>query len=125
LLEQKNIPAMTHSAMVKKTEKISEKTEPAKGGLTLAELFKNAEEYNGKNVTIKGKVVKINSRIMNRNWVHLQDGTEYNGKYELTVTTKQDFKVGDIITLTGKIVLNKDFGYGYKYDILMEDAKAQ
>jgi hypothetical protein len=31
--------------------------------------------------------------------------------------------VGDIVTLEGKIVLDQDFGYGYKYELLMEDAK--
>ncbi len=125
LLEHRNIPAMTHSAMVKKSGKLETKIEPAKGGITIAELFANSKKYEGKTVIVKGKVMKVNSKIMGKNWVHLQDGTDYNGKYDLTATSTQDFKVGDIVTISGKIALNKDFGYGYKYDILMEEAVAK
>ncbi len=122
LLEQRNIPASTHSAMVKKNSKLDLKIEPVSGGITIAELYAQKEKYNGKTVTVRGKITKVNAKIMGRNWVHLQDGTEYNGVYDLTATTKLDFNVGDIVTLTGKIALNKDFGYGYKYEVLMEDA---
>ncbi len=125
LLEKRDIPAMTHSAMVKKSSKMETKITSAEGGITIAELFANREKYNGKSVTISGKVMKVNSKIMNKNWVHLQDGTEHNGSFDLTATSNGEFNVGDVITLTGKIVLNKDFGYGYKYDILMEEAVAK
>jgi hypothetical protein len=70
-------------------------------------------------------VVKYSPGIMNKNWVHIQDGTEYDGNYDLTVTTLSEFKVGDIVTLEGKIALDKDFGYGYIYDVLLEDAVAK
>ena len=30
--------------------------------------------------------------------------------------------VGDTVLLTGPVVLNKDFGMGYKYDVMVEDA---
>lgn len=103
-------------------EKSSVKIEPAEGGITLAELFANKEENNGKKVIIKGKVVKFNAAIMNRNWIHIQDGTEHNGKFDLTVTSNIECNVGDVVTFEGKITLNKDFGYGYKYDVLMEEA---
>ena len=122
LLEQSNIPAMTHSAMVKKDARLDIKIKPAKGGITIAELYANKEKYNGKTVTVKGKVTKVNANIMGKNWVHLQDGTEYKGAYDLTATSKLDFNIGDIVSMTGKIVINKDFGYGYKYDVLMENA---
>ena len=98
--------------------------EPAEGGIALAELFRNSEKYEGKEVTVRGKIAKINRNIMQKNWVHVQDGTEYEGQFDLTITTKEgeELKTGDIATFKGVIVLDKDFGSGYKYDILMEDA---
>ncbi len=121
-LSKKDIPATAHSAMVKKNQKIEQKIEPAPGGITIAELYAHKDKYDGKTITVRGKVTKVNDRIMGKNWIHLQDGTEYNGIYDLTATSGQDFKVGEIISLTGKITLDRDFGYGYKYDVLMEDA---
>ncbi|MEI7897164.1 MAG: hypothetical protein WCJ26_09020 [bacterium] len=59
---------------------------------------------------------------MKKNWIHIQDGTEFSGKFDLTVTTDAEAAVGQTITLEGKITLNKDFGYGYAYEVLMEDA---
>jgi hypothetical protein len=60
---------------------------------------------------------------MGKNWVHIQDGTEYNGQYDLTITTQEKVNVGDVVVFEGIISLNKDFGFGYAYDILMENAK--
>jgi len=111
-----------HSTSAIETAKLDLSLEPAKGGLSIAELVANKEKYNGKVARIKGKVTKVNSQIMGKNWIHIQDGTEHDGIYELTVTTKLDFKVGDTINLEGKIALNKDFGAGYLYDIIMEEA---
>jgi len=99
--------------------------EKTKDELSLADLYSNKETYANKVVLIKGKVVKFSSGIMNKNWVHLQDGTEFNGNYDLTVTTLGKFKVGDIVQLEGTVALGKDFGYGYKYDVLLEDAVAK
>lgn len=85
----------------------------------LKELFANPAKYDGKTITISGQCVKINKMIMGRNWVHLDDGT-IDG--DLTVTTMEDIPVGATIALTGTIALNKDFGAGYKYEIIMEGA---
>jgi hypothetical protein len=60
--------------------------------------------------------------IMGKNWIHVQDGTEAAGNYDLTVTTQGTAKVGDVVVVEGGISLNKDFGAGYKYDVIMEDA---
>ena len=59
---------------------------------------------------------------MNKNWIHLQDGTSYNGFNDITITSLEKIKVDDIVSLKGTVVLNKDLGSGYKYDILIEDA---
>lgn len=98
---------------------------PATGGITVAQLFSNPASYGDKNVKIKGKVVKVNNGIMDKNWAHIQDGTNSNGEFDLTVTTMDLVKVGDVVTFEGKIVLNKDFGYGYAYKVLLEDAKVK
>jgi hypothetical protein len=98
--------------------------ETPKGGITISDLYQKQSDYAGKTVKIRGVVVKYNKEIMRKNWVHIQDGTEYSGKYDLTVTTLDSMQVGNTVTFTGIINLNKDFGAGYKYDVIMEEAKA-
>jgi hypothetical protein len=97
----------------------------AAGGITIAELYAGKNTMEGKTVKICGKVVKFSGGIMNRNWIHIQDGTKDNGKFDLTVTTQDSVKVGDVVIFEGKIALNKDIGAGYFYEILMEDAKVR
>ena len=96
---------------------------PAAGGITIAQLFSNTGGYSNKTVLIKGKVVKINTGIMGKNWAHIQDGTSSGNNFDLTVTTNDLVNVGDVVAFEGKISLNKDFGYGYSYQVLLEDAK--
>lgn len=116
--------ANPHQMSQKKSEtKSNVSVEKKQGELTIAELYKNLSKYDGKVITIKGKVTKFNANIMDRNWVHLQDGTDFNGKFDLTITTAINCKPGDIVTFSGKITLNKDFGAGYKYEVIMEQAK--
>jgi hypothetical protein len=103
-------------------EKADIKIEPARDGITIAKLFTDMKSYEGKKVTIKAQVVKYNPEIMNKNWIHIQDGTDFEGKFDLTVTSAAEVAVGDVITLEGTISLNKDFGAGYAYDVIMEDA---
>lgn len=98
---------------------------PALGGITISQLFSNTGSYANKSVKINGKVVKVNNGIMGKNWAHIQDGTNGNGEYDLTVTTMDKVSVGEIVTFEGKISLNKDFGYGYSYKVLLEDAKTK
>ncbi|MBS3992775.1 MAG: hypothetical protein KGZ87_03570 [Bacteroidetes bacterium] len=102
--------------------KIMEGVVLAKDAITLHDLFANKDKYAGKTVTISGKVVSYNPDIMNKNWLHLQDGTSYKGLNDVTVTTLAKVKVDDVISLKGKVVLNKDFGMGYSYEVLIEDA---
>ncbi len=106
-------------------EKENFNIEKAAGGIKIAELFANPKMYENKIVKIKGKVVKVNADIMNKNWIHIQDGTSFKDDFDLTVTSDQIAAKDEIITVTGKIILNKDFGYGYSYKILMEDAKIE
>jgi len=106
-------------------EKANVKVTPAKGGITIAELFSKKDSYNGKIVKIKGQVSKYSAEIMGANWVHIQDGTSFNGKYDLTITTSKEVKIGDIVTFQGRIGLNKDLGAGYFYDVIMEEATTE
>jgi hypothetical protein len=96
--------------------------EPVPGGITISELFENRKKYEGQTVRIKGRCVKLNNMIMSRNWIHLQDGSLKDKTIDLTVTTTENIPLGAIVAVEGVITLNKDFGAGYKYDIIMENA---
>jgi len=111
-----------HSDRTITVEKKHVDVQPAKDGITIAELFAHKSSYAGKTVRVKGQVTKFNAAIMKMNWVHLQDGTEFSGKYDLTVTTNLEVAVGEIVTLEGVVALDKDFGYGYAYEVLLENA---
>ena len=121
-MTQESPHGMTGSPGKVTADKVDVKIEKSEGTVTIAELLADRSDYDGKVITIKGEITKVNRAIMGKNWFHIQDGTDHEGAYDLTVTTQLDGEVGDVVTLTGKIVLNKDFGYGYFYDILMEDA---
>jgi hypothetical protein len=94
---------------------------PVQGGVTIAELYASPEKYEGKEVLVKGEVVKVNPNIMNRNWVHIQDGTQHEGRYNLTLTTTEMVNEEEIVIFKGTIALNRDFGAGYTYDLIMEE----
>lgn len=96
---------------------------PLPGGKTVKDIFADRTALSGKVVKIRGKVTKVNEGIMDRNWIHIQDGTSSNGEYDLLVTSKETAKVGDIVAFEGQVVLNKDFGAGYAYDVMIENAK--
>jgi len=93
------------------------------GGVSIAEVFSARDAHSGQTVLIKGVVIKFNAQIMDRNWVHIQDGTSDKNNFDLTITTNDMVKVGDVVTFKGKITLNKDFGAGYSYEVIMEEAK--
>jgi hypothetical protein len=97
--------------------------ERAAGGKTVAEVFAEKDQLAGKPIILRGKVVKTNANIMGKNWLHVRDGSGAEGTNDLTVTTNGTLpNVGDTVLLTGPVVLNKDFGMGYKYDVMVEDA---
>ena len=105
-------------------EKSSVNVEAGEGTIAISDLFSDPKAYDGKTIRVKGEVTKFNPAIMDRNWVHLQDGTEFEGKYDLTATSMESFEEGGIVTLEGILAVNKDFGYGYSYEILLEKATA-
>ena len=97
----------------------------AEGGLTVAEIFAGKTELSGQNVTLRAKVVKFSPKIMGKNWLHVQDGSgdAEADTHDLTVTTNVTAQVGDTVLISGLLTLDKDFGYGYQYNLIMEDAQ--
>jgi hypothetical protein len=97
----------------------------ADGGKTVEEIFAGSAKLAGKPVSVRGKVVKYNSQIMGKNWLHIQDasGSADKKNNDLTVTTSAEAKLGDTVLISGNVTTNKDFGAGYKYSVIIEDAK--
>ncbi len=90
---------------------------------TVAALYQEKTALAGQLVRVQGKVVKANNNIMGRNFLHIQDGTGGTGSNDLTVTSKQTAKVGDQVTVTGRVAVDKNFGSGYAYPLLVEEAR--
>lgn len=89
---------------------------------TVAALNLNKAALAGQTISAQGKVVKVNNGIMGRNFVHVQDGTGDANSNNLVVTSKQTAKVGDLVIISGVVVVNRDFGSGYAYPLLIEEA---
>lgn len=92
---------------------------------TVAEVYAQKGALKEKAVSIRGKVVKFNPGIMGKNWVHLQDGSGKadKGDNDITVTTQDMTSVGDTVVVKGTVRVDKDFGAGYAYPVIVEDAK--
>jgi len=96
-----------------------------KDGKTVQEVYQEKAKLNGKRVRLRGKVVKYSEAIMGKNWLHLRDGTGKEPANDLTVTTQAKAKVGDTVLVEGNVTLDKDLGAGYRYDVIIEDAKVK
>ena len=97
----------------------------AEGGQTIAEIYAGRAKLAGKAVTVRGKVVKYNAAIMGKNWLHIRDGsgTDDAKDNDLTVTTATAAMLGDTVLVGGVVTTNKDFGAGYKYVVILDDAQ--
>ncbi len=102
--QSKGVHSALGSGIVKKT--------------TIRELLENPGDFEGKLVEIKGECTKINTGILSRNWIHLQDPDERDKKIVLTST--EEVSKGDMVTFRARVALNKDFGAGYTYEVLLE-----
>jgi hypothetical protein len=111
-----------HSGKVETQKLSSISLEKAKGEVTIADLYDNRANYVSKEFEIRGIVVKVNPEVMGKNWIHIQDGTNSNNDFDLTITSQDLAAKGDEVVFKGKVTLNKDFGAGYSYDVIMEDA---
>jgi hypothetical protein len=98
----------------------TEKAVQNKGQITIAELVAHPEVYEGKSVQLSGTCVKVNPNIMNRNWIHLKDGTQDD--FDLVITSATFIPEGQKVTLKGIVNRNRDFGAGYTYALIVENA---
>lgn len=112
-----NAPAGAGKIKVKKAE--------GANGKTVAEIFAGKASLKDATVAVRGKVVKYNPEIMGKNWIHLRDGSGSREKKDddITVTTLDSAAVGDIVLVKGTLHVDRDFGSGYAYPVIIEDAK--
>ncbi|MEK6683660.1 MAG: DNA-binding protein, partial [Nitrospirota bacterium] len=89
---------------------------------TVEQIFADKDGLKGKQVKLRGKVVKFNAGIMGKNFLHIQDGSGKEGANDLTVTSQQMARVGDTVTVSGVLETEKDFGAGYTYKVILENA---
>lgn len=89
---------------------------------TVAEVYAQKKALKGKEVVVSGKVVKYNANILDRNWAHIRDGSGKEGSNDLTVVLKDQAELGQVLTVRGKVVLDKDLGGMYKFPVSLEDA---
>lgn len=96
----------------------------AENAQTVGDVFGKSAALNSQKVSVKGQVVKVSRNIMGKNWLHIQDGTgdPNQNTHDLVVTTLDVAEKGAIVTVEGTLIANKDFGSGYKYDVIIEDA---
>jgi len=114
------------SAPVKPAEeKISVEKASGPDAYTVAELYDKKSSLENKSVSVKGKVVKVSTGIMNTNWIHIQDGSgdAASGTNDLLVTSDDIPSVGDIVTANGTLIKDRDIGSGYKFAVMVEQAK--
>lgn len=107
-----------------KDAKISVTRAKGANAYTVKEIFEKSAKLNKKKVVISGKVVKVSAGIMDKNWIHIQDGTGSQAKknHNLVCTSKDLPDVGDVVTVSGVLAKDRDFGGGYKYNAIVENA---
>lgn len=119
--------ANPHTGMLKPATIDVGKVDKASGAdaRSIEEAWADGAGLAGKSISVRGKVVKYNPGIMGKNWLHLQDGSgdASKGTNDLTVTTLDEVNLGDTVTITGTVSTEKDFGAGYSYALIVEDAK--
>jgi len=118
-----NQPKQMPHPKIESTQNRDLKLEPLKDGKTVEEIFSEKDKIAGSRVKIRGKIIKYNPEIMDRNWIHLQDGTSSGNNYDLIVTTKDPAEVGNVVIVEGTVSVNKNFGSGYVYPVMIENAE--
>jgi hypothetical protein len=121
--DAKKSPGSKGAAAAGEKIKVAEAT--GRNAYRVADIFRLRIELHKRSVTVRGKVVKVSAGIMDRNWIHIQDGTgdAKKGTNDLVVTSTSALpSVGDVVTVKGTAYKNRDFGANYKYDVIVEDA---
>ena len=121
LQHRSNVPEKGNLELI--SEQVKESPYKQKDTLSIKEVWEKRASLKDKTIAIRGKVVKASSNIMGRNWVHIQDGTGEGSEVGRVVFTSKELpKVGDIVTASGVVSVDKDFGSGYSYKIIVENA---
>jgi hypothetical protein len=118
------VSSSAQKAAAPSTEKITVEKASGPDAYTVGEIYEKRAALNGKNIVLNAKVVKVSERIMGKNWVHVQDGTgDPTRKTHSLVVTSDDLPaVGDVVTITGTVSTDRDFGSGYKFNVIIEKA---
>ncbi|MBM9520885.1 DNA-binding protein [Desulforhopalus vacuolatus] len=105
-------------------ERLSVQKATGSNASTVGDIFTNAAKLDGKDVVVRGIVRKVSPQIMGRNWVHIQDGTGdvMKNHHDLVVTTADTVTTGMEVVVEGVLAADKDFGAGYRYDAIVENA---
>jgi hypothetical protein len=105
------------------TEKIHVEKAPGSEGRTVAEIFAQKGKLKDQKVAVRGKVVKVNAAIMDRNWIHLRDGSgdRKAGTDDMTVTTQSTASIGDIVLVKGTVRIDKKLGMAHTFPVIIED----
>lgn len=121
----KGVSGGSKAAVSAKDAKISVPKAAGENAYTVQEIFANSAKLNKKNVVVRGKVVKVSAGIMGKNWIHIQDGTGTQAKknHNLVCTSNDTADVDDVVTVSGVLAKDKDFGGGYKYSAIVEESK--
>jgi hypothetical protein len=118
-----------HASLAKNSDAVDILVPKASGSnaRTVAEIVGKAKDLRDKTVVVRGKIVKYNPEIMGKNWIHLRDGSgsAAENTNDVLVTTTNQAKIGDIVLVKGVVRLDKDFGAGYLYKVVIEDATLQ
>jgi len=107
-------------SFIEKANKTAPMALSGEGVISIADIVSNASSFAGKKVKVQGEVMKVNDAIMDRNWIHLADGSADD--YDFVITSNVSVSVGQTVAFEGLISTDKDFGAGYTYALLMEDA---
>ena len=122
--QQQSAPMGSKVAVMPKEKRITVKKAVGSNAFTIAEIYRNSARLDKKQIVVRGKIVKITSGIMKRIWVHIQDGTgsQAKGTHNLVCTTTATPHLDDVVTVNGTVAKDRDFGYGYHYKVLIENA---
>jgi hypothetical protein len=94
---------------------------------TIAQLYAKKAKLEKKPIVVRGRVIKVTTRILKRNWIHIEDGSGTSAKKnnDLILTTHDLPKEGDLVTVRGTLYNNIDFGSGYRYSLIVQDARVK
>ncbi|MGB5602697.1 MAG: hypothetical protein WBO14_09670 [Gammaproteobacteria bacterium] len=110
-----NIKQVSATGAIKGIDKVA-------GGHTIAEVYEGKLKLNNQVIRVRGRVTKFTADVMGKNWLHIRDSSTLD---DLTVTSDSTVAVDDVVVIEGKLALDKDFGYGYVYPLIVQDASVK